>query len=220
MIRQGLTVLSTMVLNHCAAPFGDAAIAAMSIVSRINFFMFALGLGIGQGFQPVAGYNYGAQNFKRVRKAFRFTLLLIQGMLGAIAIVGLLLSPIVVGWFRDDPAVIAIGSNALRYQCIALFFQPLVIVGTMLFQTSGHRALASITSLFRNGLFFIPIVWILSSLTGIWGIESSQAITDVITSFTMLPLLIRFFRKLPHDDVSADGHLEPLANLNDQLIAD
>lgn len=204
LIRQGLTSLSAMVLNHCAAAYGDAAIAAMSIVSRINFFMFALGLGMGQGFQPVAGYNYGAQKYTRVRKAFRFTLLLSEGMLGVMASLGLLLSPVIIGWFRNDPAVIAIGSAALRYQSIALLFQPLSVMSNMTFQITGHRALASFTAMLRSGLYFVPAVTILTLLWGVRGIESAQAITDVLAFLTVLPLIARFFSKLPREDLSAD----------------
>ena len=199
LIRQGLASLSTMVLNHCAAVYGDAAIAAMSIVSRINFFMFAIGLGMGQGFQPVAGYNFGAQKYSRVRKAFRFTLALSEGMLAVVAVAGFVISNVVVGWFRNDPAVIAIGSVALRYQCVALLFQPLPVMGNMTFQITGQRGLASITAMLRSGLYFIPIVIVLSLTTGVWGIEVSQAIADVMTFFTMLPLILRFFRDLPQD---------------------
>lgn len=202
LIRQGLTSLSTMVLNHCAAAYGDAAIAAMSIVSRINFFMFAAGLGIGQGFQPVAGYNYGALNYSRVRKAFRFTLALSEGVLGFMAVIGLLLSPIVIGWFRNDPDVIAIGSVAFRYQCIALLFQPLSVMSNMTFQITGQRALASFTAILRSGLFFIPVIIVLSSFAGIWGIQTAQAIADVLSFFTVLPLIIRFFQRLPQGDAS------------------
>lgn len=210
MVRQGLASLSTMVLNHCAAVYGDAAIAAMSIVSRLSFFMFAVGLGMGQGFQPVMGYNYGAQKFARVRSAFRFTLLLSEGMLSVMAVIGLLLSPVVVGWFRDDPAVIAIGSVALRYQCAALLFQPISVMGNMTFQITGQRALATFTAMLRSGLYFLPLVIVLSLWAGVWGIESSQAIADVLSFLTILPLIARFFRKLPKDDAPSLADSRPI----------
>lgn len=217
LIRQGLVTLSTMVLNHCAAVYGDAAIAAMSIVSRINFFMFAIGLGIGQGFQPVAGYNYGAQKYSRFRKAFWFTLLLSEGILGIMALFGLILSPIMVGWFQNDPAVIAIGSVALQYQCVALLFQPLSVMSNMTFQITGQRALASFTAILRSGLYFIPIVAILALLTGIWGITTAQPIADVLTFFSILPLIIRFFRKMPRSDLSVSVSAKMEHNLAGKL---
>lgn len=220
LIRQGLATLSTMVLNHCAAPYGDAAIAAMSIVSRINFFMFATGLGMGQGYQPVAGFNFGAQKYLRVRKAFRFTLLLSECMLGVMAVIGFLLSPVVIGWFRNDPQVIAIGSVALRYQCVALLFQPLSVMSNMTFQTTGRRGLASFTAMLRSGLYFIPIVSSLTLLTGVWGIQSAQAITDILTFFTVLPLVVHYFHKMPHNDVSGSILPSMPFNANNRVLLD
>ncbi len=197
LIRQGLTSISSMALNHCAAIYGDAAVAAMSIVARINFFMYAIGLGLGQGYQPVAGYNFGAQNYARVRKAFQFTLMLSEIILGMIAVFVFCFSPSIVGWFRNDPEVIAIGSVALRCQCSVLLLQPLLLLSNVTFQTAGRRALASFTAILRSGIYFIPTVVVLALSTGILGIQVAQAITDVFAFFTVLPLIMRFFKKLP-----------------------
>ncbi len=199
LIRQGLTSISTMILNQCAMAYGDAAIAAMSIVSRINFFMFAIGLGMGQGFQPVCGYNYGAGKFSRVREAYRFTLLVSEIALGVFAIICFFFSPTVVGWFRNDVEVIAIGAVALRYQCVALFFQPLSVMSNMTFQSTGQRGIATLTSVLRSGMYFIPLVILLSHFFGLWGIEASQAISDILTFLTILPFIVIFFNRLPAD---------------------
>lgn len=205
LVRQGLTSISTMVLNQCAGIYGDAAVAAMSIVSRVNFFLFAVGLGMGQGFQPVCGYNYGAGKFSRVRKAFRFTLLMSEGLLGLLAIMGLLLSPVVVSWFRNDPEVIGIGAIALRYQCVTLFFQPLSIMSNMTFQSTGQKGLASFCATLRSGLYFIPVIIILNYYIGITGIQIAQAIAEVLTFITILPLTIRFFKNMPQDIIIQEG---------------
>ena len=85
LLRQGLNSLATILLNSCAGVYGDAAIAAMSIVSRIGFFVFSVALGVGQGFQPVSGFNYGAGKYDRVRKAFRFTFALAEGLMQTIS---------------------------------------------------------------------------------------------------------------------------------------
>ena len=199
LIRQGLTSISTMILNQCAMAYGDAAIAAMSIVSRINFFMFAIGLGMGQGFQPVCGYNYGAGKFSRVREAYRFTLLVSEIALGVFAIICFFFSPTVVGWFRNDVEVIAIGAVALRYQCVALFFQPLSVMSNMTFQSTGQRGIATLTSVLRSGMYFIPLVILLSHFFGLWGIEASQAISDILTFLTILPFIVIFVNRLPAD---------------------
>lgn len=199
MLRQGLNSISTMLLNRCAAPYGDAAIAAMSIAGRVNFFFFAIGLGMGQGFQPVCGYNYGAGKYSRVRKAFRFTLILAEISLGVLGTVGFLFAPIIVSWFRNDPAVIEVGKNALRFMCVALLFQPLNVMSNMTFQSCGHRLNASITSVLRSGLYFIPVLLILSEIFGVLGIEMAQAAADMLAFVTTLPMILWFFRKMPED---------------------
>lgn len=195
-VRQGLTSISTMILNNVSRPYDDAAIAAMSIVNRLSFFMFAVGLGIGQGFQPVCGFNYGAKKNKRVKEAFRFTLFVSEIMLGVMAILGLLLSPVLVGLFRDDPEVIRIGTPALRFACIALFFQPLSIMTNMTFQSTGNRALAVFSSMLRSGLYFIPFLLILEPLLGVTGIQVAQPAADILAFFTVLPFIYNFVKKL------------------------
>lgn len=199
LIRQGLSSISTMLLNHCAGLYGDAAVAAMSIVSRVNFFMFAIGLGLGQGFQPVCGYNYGAGKYSRVKKGFKFTFIVSEITIGVLAVLGLILSSVVIGWFRDDPDVIAIGSVALRFQCVALFFQPMSVMCNMAFQSTGHRTLASVSAMFRSGIFFIPTLLILNRFFGVLGVESAQAIADIMAAVVMLPMMIFFFKRMPED---------------------
>ncbi|MBQ8281820.1 MAG: MATE family efflux transporter [Lachnospiraceae bacterium] len=194
--RQGLSSISTMLLNNLAGAYTDAAVAAMSIVNRLNFFMFAIGLGIGQGFQPVCGFNYGAKKYKRVKEAFKFTFLVGMVTLGVMAVIGLLLSPGLVGIFRDDPEVIKIGTPALRYSCIALFFQPLSVMANMTFQSTGNRGLAVFSSMLRSGLYLIPILLILEPMLGITGIQLAQPVADILSFFTVLPFIYRFIKKL------------------------
>ncbi len=199
LMRQGLTSISTMLLNNSAAVYGDAAVAAMTIVNRICFFIFAVGLGLGQGYQPVCSFNYGAKKYSRVKKGFFFTLFTGEAMLSLLAIVGLFLSDGLVGLFRDDPAVIQIGSFALKVQLFALFFQPLSICCNMTFQSIGKNKAATFLSALRSGLVFIPLILILSRLLGLLGIQITQTATDAITFFITLPFAVSFFKKLPKD---------------------
>lgn len=199
LIRQGLSSISTMVLNQQAAEYGDAAVAAMSIVSRICMFIFSVGLGIGQGFQPVSGFNYGAGKYSRVRKAFRSTLILAECMIGVLAVVGLCFSDRAIGIFRDDPEVIKIGTAALRYQCIALFFQPLCVVANMTLQSTGNKGGAAFLSMLRSGLYFIPVLMILTYFTGLLGIQTAQPLADILSFITAIPFMIIFFKRLPQD---------------------
>jgi len=196
LIRQGLNSVASMCLNHYAGFYGDSAIAAMSIVNRICFFIFAVGLGIGQGFQPVCGFNYGAKRFDRVKKAFYFTVAVGEIFLGVLAVVGILASGQLIECFREDAEVIAIGTVALRYQLVALFFQPITICATMLFQSVGANGHATVFSMLRSGLIFIPILAILHHFTGLTGVQSAQAIADIMTFVITVPVVIQFIKKL------------------------
>ena len=200
-IRQGLTSISTMVLNRTAGHYGDPAIAAMSIVNRLAFFMFAVGLGLGQGYQPVCGFNYGAGEKKRVRDAFKFTLIVEQIMLGCFAVVGFILAPKLIGIFRDDPEVIKIGRKALRFACVSLLAQPLTVLSNMTFQSCGKNRLASFSAMLRSGLYFIPLIIILESAVGILGVQLAQPIADVLTFVTVMPFIIRFISSLKEKNV-------------------
>lgn len=196
MMRQGLSSISTMVLNGYAGIYGDAAVAAMSIVNRICFFVFAVGLGLGQGFQPVCAFNYGARKFDRVRRSFWFTVLAGETMLGLFAVVGMVLSSRLIGLFRDDPEVIEIGTLALRAQFIALFFIPMTVCANMMFQSVGLNGRATFLSALRSGLCFIPIVMAFTSAFGLLGVQVSQTAADVATWVITVPFIIPFLRKL------------------------
>lgn len=196
MMRQGLSSISTMVLNGYAGIYGDAAVAAMSIVNRICFFVFAVGLGLGQGFQPVCAFNYGARKFDRVRRSFWFTVLAGETMLGLFAVVGMALSSRLIGLFRDDPQVIEIGTLALRAQFIALFFIPMTVCANMMFQSVGLNGRATFLSALRSGLCFIPIVMAFTSAFGLLGVQISQTAADIATWVITVPFVIPFLRKL------------------------
>ena len=198
--RQGLGSISTMVLNNTAGIYGDAAIAAMSIVSRICMFFFSVCLGIGQGFQPVAGFNFGAKKYSRVKKGFFFTFIFATIAIGVFAAVGFVNAQRFVGIFRDDEEVIRIGYIALRAQCAALLFVPFCVCNNMLFQSIGYKFNATLLSTLRNGVCFIPAVVILEYFWGIRGIQTAQAMADVVTFFICIPFTISFFRKLPADE--------------------
>ena len=201
LMRQGLSSVATMLLNNLSGGYGDAAVAAMTIVNRICFFIFAVGLGIGQGYQPVCSFNYGAKKYNRVKKGFMFTWITGEILLSVLAVCGMALSGSLVGIFRDDPAVIEIGTFALRAQLISLFFMPLSICANMTYQSVGKNKGATFLSALRSGLVFIPAMYILSRVMGLTGIQISQTVTDVITFFVSVPFMVSFFRELPKEDV-------------------
>ncbi len=196
LVRQGTTSLATMLLNFCAHAYGDAAVSAMSIVNRICFFTFATALGIGQGFQPVCSFNYGAKKYGRVIKAFLFTFAVGEILLGSAAIIGFQFSSSLIALFRNDPEVIKIGTLALSAQFVGQLFQPAAVCSNMMFQGVGKAGIATFLSMLRNGLFFIPILLILYFTHGLLGVQISQAISDILTTAVAVPFSIVFIKKL------------------------
>ena len=200
LIRQGLNSISSGLLNNIAKPFGDECISALSIVSRINMFLLSVGLGMGQGYQPVAGFNYQAKKYNRVREGFKFTLVTSIIMMGTFCLFAMIFSEQFVSLFIDDTKVIDIAKVALRFTVIALLAMPLSTVGNMLFQSIGKNLVASFLSCLRAGLCYIPLIIILSMTLGLLGIQMTQMVSDILTSLITLPFIIYFFRNLPKED--------------------
>ena len=204
LIRQMLNSLATITLNHCAMPYGDAAIAAMAIVGRIVMFIGSAMIGLGQGFQPVSAYNYGARKFKRLRDSFYFTVKAGMAVLGILAIFGFMFPGPVVQLFRDDPRVVEIGSRALRFQCIAVVMQPFSVTANMMFQSIGRSKEASFMAMLRSGLYYIPSLLILPLFLGLTGIECAQMVSDILTTLTCIPFVVRFMRETPDEDLISE----------------
>ncbi len=198
--RQGLNSVSTMVLNAQAKTFGDAAIAAMGYVGRTSSLIFCVGLGIGQGFQPVSGFNYGAKKFSRVRKGTWFTLGFGTAFMGLISAVCFTLAPQIISLFRKEALVVQTGGEALRIMCVFLLFLPVSVVATMLFQSIGKSLPALILSCLQSGLIFIPICLILPQFIGILGIELAQPLAYFTSALISLPMMIAFLKSLPKDE--------------------
>ncbi|MEE1017777.1 MAG: MATE family efflux transporter [Ruminococcus sp.] len=208
LLRQGLNSLSTVVLNNCAAVYGDAAVAAMSIVSRVIFFTFSFALGVGQGFQPVCGFNYGAKKYDRLKTAFYFSVMLAE-IIVVVMSVGLILFPgEIVRIFRDDNTVMEIGSRALVLQGIAQLFLPFCMITEMALQSVGKMLGASVLSTLRNGLFFIPLLLILSNVRGLSGIQEAQPLAVTLAVIPSAILAVRFFRELPKNTEQSRGEAE------------
>lgn len=196
LIRQALASLATMILNKEAGLYSDAAVAAMSIVSRIAMFIFSFALGIGQGFQPISAFNFGAGRLDRVKSAFAYTCLYSELVLILICSLVLFRSGSLIRIFRDDPEVIRIGTRALRLQCIALMFTPIGTVTEMLLQSTGQRLPAAFISSFRSGLIFIPALIILNQIRGLAGIQEAQPLSYILTVLPSLFLMAWFFRNV------------------------
>ena len=200
MLRQVLNSVATILLNSNAGIYGDEAVAAMSIVSRITFFVFALALGIGQGFQPISAFNYGAGKYQRLRSAFRVTVIMAEAVVIVMSGICLMYSGRLIALFRDDPRVIEIGTRALQLQMTTLLLLPFTMAVEMLYQSTGNRLGASFMSSARSGLFFIPSLLILSALRGLNGIQEAQPLAYILSFPLALFFMIRFMKRLPQQD--------------------
>ncbi len=200
LIRQGLNSIATILLNSLSGAYGDAAVAGMSIVSRVYFFIFAIALGVGQGLQPVASFNYGAGKYGRVRKAYKFTATLATAIIIVPGIIVLLMAPEVVRLFRDDDLVVEYGARALTLQCIAGFVMPYCMATELLLQSTGKKLSASILSALRSGVIFIPALWILAHIRGMAGIQEAQPLAFALSFFPTLYFATTYFKKMPTKD--------------------
>ena len=212
LIRQGLGSISTAMLNVQARFYGTAAIAAMGYVSKTVQFIFCVGLGIGQGFQPVSAFNYGAKKYSRVKKGSYVNMAFGLAFIGALSIVCLALAPHVIGFFNSekDALITEIGTQALRFNCAVLWVLPFTVVGNMMFQSIGKRIPAILLSALQNGVAFIPMIYLLPMIcdslygNGLVGLELAQPAAYVITAAITLPVTVVFLAKLPADGEDAE----------------
>ena len=183
-------------VNIAANPFGDAAIAGMAIVMRIMLGANSVIVGLGQGFQPVCGYNYGAGLFARVKEGYWFCVRLATCVLVALAALLWIFAPQLVEIFRSDPAVVAVGVAALHIQCCTVILNGFNMMGNMMTQTMGRTGIASFLALCRQGLFLAPIVLILPMMFGVLGVEMAQSVSDVLTFVVTIPFMRRILHEL------------------------
>ncbi len=195
--RQCLASVAAMCLNHAAGNYGDAAvIAAMTVVQRIMMFGASTMIGFGQGFQPVCGFNYGAELYDRVRKGFWFCVKTSLIVLSAASVLMFIFAEDYVRVFRDEYAVYTVGALALRFQCLTFPAQSWIIMSNMMEQSIGRTAPATFLSAARQGIFFIPAILILSSTMGLLGIQMAQAVSDFLTLLFAIPIHIHVMKTM------------------------
>jgi len=196
LFRQGMSAISAIFLNYAAGTYGDAAVAGMSITTRFFMFLMSVAIGLGQGFQPVCGINYGAKLYNRVKEAFFFLVKVTTITMTIFAIIVFIFAPEITKSFRDDIEVIKVGTKAMRYLCFVIPLHSLIFGANMTFQTTGKKKSGIFLSSLRQGLYFIPLILILPRFFGITGVEITQAISDLLSAITTIPFIIIFFRKL------------------------
>jgi putative MATE family efflux protein len=199
LFRQGLGAFAFTALNHAAGAYGaTAAIAAMSVVTRIVMVLYAVVIGLGQGFQPVCGFSYGAQKFRRVYDAFIFLVWVSALFLGIAALPCWFFAEALIAHFRPDPMVVTIGATTLRWQMATLVLSAWIIPCNMLTQTVGMGKVASLLASARQGLFFLPFIVLLPLCLGLQGVMMAQACADgyaFVLAFVLSLSLVRRLRQ-------------------------
>ena len=195
LFRQGMASLSSALLNIQAAPFGAAAVAAISIANKLYMLVRHIVLGIGQGFQPIAGYCFGAKRYSRVKKVFWYATASATVICVALAVAVYFFREPIMTWFRDDPDVVQIGSMMLAFLCVTIPLMGFSTYVNQLYQSLGFAVGATILASCRQGIFFVPLVFLLPYFFGLKGITAVQAGADLLTFLVSIPFLIYFFRK-------------------------
>ncbi len=197
MFRTGLSVVSAIVLNNIAGHISVAVLAGIGVSTKIMMFPFGVILGFGAGFQPVAGYNWGAKRFDRVREGYRFTA--VTALVGAAAmglVLGILAPQVIFLFSETDLEVQRIGALCIRLQCLALPIHGWVAVVNMFCAGLGYVKGALILSTSRQGSCFLPLVLPLSLLWGSTGVAAVQAVADVLTLALAVPIVRRVLRRV------------------------
>ena len=204
--RQGLASVASVLLNVAASGFGDAAVAAMSIVTRIMMFINSALIGFGQGFQPVCGFNFGAKRYGRVLEAYYFCRRVAFVFLLVMAVVMFAVStPIMRLFRREDAEVVKIGALALKMQCVLLPVQSFTIIGNMLTQSIGYSFRATLTAIGKQGLFFIPAILILPGIYGVLGLQLAQPVADLLTFVLTQVIVVMVVQELKGMEKEAQG---------------
>ena len=196
MFRNGLAVVAGILLNDLAGNISDSVLAGVGVCTKIMMFPFSIILGFGSGFQPVAGFNWGAKRYDRVKEAFWFSTIVSMTFMALFSVVGFLLSGELIALFRDEAHVIEIGTKALRAQLYVFPLMGWVFLSNMMLQTIGRVFKASILAAARQGLAFIPVVLILPYFFGLEGLVWAQAVADVCAFLIALPIQISVLREM------------------------
>ena len=168
----------------------------MAIDGRIMTFFNQVQIGLGQGFQPVCGFNYGAHFFQRVRKGYWFVVRCSLVWLALASILVSIFAEPAMAVFRDDPEVIRIGAQTLRFQCLTFTLSGFVVPSNMMQQTIGHTFISSLVGLGRQGVFLVPALLILPNFLGLTGVMISQPVADIVTFIMTVPLQAYVLRGL------------------------
>ena len=193
--RQILASLCTVLLNNLLMDINGAQ-AAFGVVQKVFMLAFSISLGIGQGYQPVLGYNHSAGKYDRVRSAYLFTLVFSTGIMVGFAAICAIIAPWLMSTFLDSETAREIGTAALRFQCLSMPLLPVNFMAGLTYQVVGNKLAAAALSVSRQGLFYIPLIFILPPLFDITGIECMQSVSDLLSFLFAIPFTVYFLNGL------------------------
>lgn len=187
-VRQVMLGVATTLLNGAARPFGDAAIAGLAIVQRICGFGNYVQIGMGQGFQPIIGYNYGAHKYGRIREGYHEATRMALVAVWTIGVFTCAFAPQLIAFFNPDPEVVEVGTLTLRLESFTMALAGNAMITNFLLQTTGRMWRATLLGACRLGLVLGPVVLVLSSTFGLLGVQLAQPVTDLIVGLISVPL--------------------------------
>lgn len=191
LLRIGLQVLASILINRAAGHYSDSALAGISVVTRIMMIPGSIALGFGQGFMPVAGYNWGAKRFDRVKKSYTFSTASIFLFTLLLSIFMIIFSKEIIQLFtKTDAEMLEIGSFCLITQSVIMPLNAAVIMLNMFYSALGKPLGAVVLSLSRQGYCFLPPFYILPALYGIMGLAAVQAVADVVSFVIAIPFAV------------------------------
>ena len=202
--RQGLASVATAALNKMAVPYGDAALAGVAISNKCYMLVRQVVLGIGQGFQPAAGYNFGAKEYGRTRKCFSFVCVAGSIVCCANAVVLAFFAEKILWWFCPDETVVAVGKTALLFACTVMPLMAFSTYVNQLYQCLGFRVQATVLASCRQGICFLPVVLILPRFIGVTGVQLAQPLADLLTCLISIPFAFFMLRRRLADRKSED----------------
>ena len=197
MFRTGLAVVSAILLNDLAGSISDSVLAGIGVCTKIMMFPFGIILGFGNGFQPVAGFNWGAKRFDRVEESYRYSArVAIFGSALMGLVLALLADRIILVFAGPDPEMRRIGVICMVSQCIALPIHAWVATVNMLCAGLGNARDALILASARQGTCFIPILHLMAWLLGAYGVATVQAVADLLSLALAIPIMVGMRRKI------------------------
>ncbi len=200
-VQNSVISIANVLVQSYINSFGSDAMAACGTYAKLQGFAFLPITSFALALTTFVSQNLGAKRYDRVRRGMRIGVGSVMAIAEGIALLIYIFSPKLIGLFTQDPEVIAFGSTALRFQCVTFWFQGWTVMSTMMLQTMGRTVPATFLAMARQGIFFIPLVWILSCTLGFLGVQMTQPVSDVLTLACAIPIQLKVLRELAANEL-------------------